>query len=272
MALIQPLWTVFLDLFLSEDSWSWVSVTWKRERKGMKQEKRRKGGWERGRKKEGKKERSILLNILFSSTVTICFSEFLKSKQANISLVFQDHRELFLFTGRRGWGRATLQSSCDTPIHPEWRGSRDNVLWTLQSNQGGVSGTKITVVKEEWESKSHLQMNFPGVYGCSQVGLTLGQQTGCTSSATMPEIMTLRVVACIPIPFGNASAKVRITYRHYPQREGKGVRTKRDSGQQPIAASSKVMVTSVRNFNVSPTGGQGLSGLGQEWKSSDAGL
>ena len=88
----------------------------------------------------------------------------------------------------------------------------------------------------------------------------------------MPEIMTLRVVACIPIPFGNASAKVRITYRHYPQREGKGVRTKRDSGQQPIAASSKVMVTSVRNFNVSPTGGQGLSGLGQEWKSSDAGL
>lgn len=55
-------------------------------------------------------------------------------------------------------------------------------------------------------------------------------------------------------------------------REGKGGRTKRDSGQQPIAARSKVMVTSVRSFNVSPTGGQGLSGLGQEWKSSDAGL
>ena len=66
--------------------------------------------------------------------------------------------------------------------------------------------------------------------------------------------------------------KRRVIHAGDTQREGKGVRTKRDSGQQPIAASSKVMVTSVRNFNVSPTGGQGLSGLGQEWKSSDAGL
>ena len=76
MALIQPCWTVFLDLFLSKDGWSWVSVTWKKERKGMKQEKWRKGGREKGRKEEGKKERSIPLNIRFSSTVTICFSEF----------------------------------------------------------------------------------------------------------------------------------------------------------------------------------------------------
>lgn len=135
-----------------------------------------------------------------------------------------------------------------------------------------MSGTKITVVKEEWESKRHLQMNFPGVYGCSHVDLTLGRQTACASSVTMPEIMTIRIVTGIPIPFGNARAKVRITYPHYPQREGKGGRTKQDSGQQPIAASSEVMVTSVRNYQVSPTGGPGLSGLGQEWKSSDAGL
>lgn len=272
MALIQTLWTVFLDLFLSEDSRSWVSVTWKRERKGMKQEKWRKGGRERGSKKEGKEERSILFHILFPSTVTICCSEFLKSKQANISLVFQDHRELFLFTGWRGWGGATFQSPCDTPIHPERRWSRDNVSWTLQSNQGGVSGTKITVVKEEWESKSHLLMNFPGAYGCPHVDLTLGQQTACAASVAMPEIMTVRVVTCVPIPLGSASAKVRITHRHSPQREGKGGRTRQDSGQQPIAACSKVMVTSVRNYKVSPTGGPGLSGLGQEWKSSDAGL
>lgn len=135
-----------------------------------------------------------------------------------------------------------------------------------------MSGPKIAVVKEEWDSKCHLPMNFRGVYGCSHVDLTLGRQSACASSVTVPEIMTIRAVTGLPIPFGNASAKVRITYAHYPQREGKGGRTKRDSGQQPIAASSEVMVTSVWNFKVSSTGGPGLSGLGQEWKSSDAGL